>query len=141
MGSEQKFSKLVVCKCRKHARIVFANGYTSSEFTFKQHGYELIYGGVKVMGISLIDSGRLRDQIRACPLPEEHLSVDGHLLWASEVWNLYIHRDDPLKPKITFHAMLKKVCKRSLPKSFLKDVDERFGIGYHRQNPRFKHVN
>jgi hypothetical protein len=135
-----KPGELVVCKCEKHAHMVI-NGMDSPEFAFKRDGYDVLYRAVRLFNVSLTESGLLREQIQSCRLPDEHLTVDGHLLWAIEKWNKLVIKRYPVKPRINFHQLLRRVKKRELPTGFFDQLDDYLEVGVHPQNPKAMKLN
>jgi hypothetical protein len=134
MTAVSKPGELVVCKCEKHAHMV-VNGTKGPEFAFKRDGYDVLYRAVRLFNLSLVESGLLREKIQGCGLPNEHLVVDGHLLWAIERWNRLVVKRYPRQPKVDFHQLLHKTQKRTLPAGFFDQFDD-LEVGVHPQNPK-----
>lgn len=123
--TQEQESHLEICDCGKHGRIRFKDSRASPEFCFKKYTYEALAHAVVMGLLDVIESGKLRGEIKALSFPEDHTEIPAKFLWRINSYNVLFAQD--LEVGIDIHEYLNMEDNEDVPPSFLWLLNDRYG--------------
>lgn len=81
-------ARLEICgKCGRHARIVLADGFIGPEFSYQEHGRQVISEGIRCERFTDEEAVKMGEALGMSDLPRTCEEADLELAWKIECWN------------------------------------------------------